>query len=301
MEQDIQTIARQFDLQPKSVTRAENAVLSKVFILDNAYVLRARALWEGALEKFIDEQTLVEAVRPHISLELPTLLITDSKEKFLIEGEFIWTAYPIIAGDILCDWWAMDKFPDAAYEKSFRALATLHASTKEKLGNSKGFDFLDEVRVQLESMNASLEPGLYERAQKALEKTRVVEKELLESDLVFVHGDFHPGNIVFKNGEIKGLLDTDWASYGSPLTDLGYAVMNFMRDCSTETFRFDDRKFSNFLNWYGLPQSDIPLLSEYMILYALYDLHGFTGWNISHKDHLVPFQHSVLADFCARF
>ncbi len=304
METDVTAIALRFGLHPKSFAQAENAILSKVFILDNEYVLRARKLWSEAISKLESEQVLIETVRSLIPFELPRLIKTDAGEKFLIEAGLVWTAYPMITGETLTDWWTMGTFPEPAYEKSFLVLKELHARTRGHLGGIdplKGYRFLSDIREQFEHLKDSLDAAVIVRLKEAIEQTAGAEKKLPEEDFVFVHGDFHPGNLVFKNGEVKGILDTDWSRKGHPLEDLGYAVMNFMRDCEANAFVFDEKKFNDFIGWYGLPDLDIPLLGEYMILYALFDVHGFASWNTPNKEHLIRIQNSVLTDFCKRF
>src|SRR5207248_2996639 len=46
-----------------------------------------------------------------------------------------------------------------------------------------------------------------------------------------VHGDFHPGNLLFRNGTVKAILDYDYVRYEKPLYDLGYAAAIF---CTNE-------------------------------------------------------------------
>ena len=43
---------------------------------------------------------------------------------------------------------------------------------------------------------------------------------------VFLHMDYWPGNILWSQGQISGLVDWDAASYGDPALDVGYFRMN---------------------------------------------------------------------------
>ncbi len=42
-----------------------------------------------------------------------------------------------------------------------------------------------------------------------------------------VHGDFHPGNVLFFGADVKAILDFDHLQAGSPMYDLGYAAVMF--------------------------------------------------------------------------
>lgn len=44
---------------------------------------------------------------------------------------------------------------------------------------------------------------------------------------LLVHGDYHPGNLLFRNTEVKALLDMDYLQLGSPFYDLGYGALLF--------------------------------------------------------------------------
>jgi Ser/Thr protein kinase RdoA (MazF antagonist) len=45
--------------------------------------------------------------------------------------------------------------------------------------------------------------------------------------LVLNHGDFHPGNLLFRGKEVCAVLDYEYARMHSPLYDLGYAIVMF--------------------------------------------------------------------------
>jgi aminoglycoside phosphotransferase (APT) family kinase protein len=41
---------------------------------------------------------------------------------------------------------------------------------------------------------------------------------------VFIHRDFHPGNVLWRDGEVTGVVDWVNASIGSPWADVGFAA-----------------------------------------------------------------------------
>lgn len=45
-----------------------------------------------------------------------------------------------------------------------------------------------------------------------------------------VHGDFHPGNLKYENGRVKGMFDFDWAAMDARCFDVGLALMYFCTD-----------------------------------------------------------------------
>jgi thiamine kinase-like enzyme len=44
---------------------------------------------------------------------------------------------------------------------------------------------------------------------------------------VLNHGDYHPGNLLFRDNEVCAVLDYEYARMQSPLYDLGYAIVMF--------------------------------------------------------------------------
>ena len=47
---------------------------------------------------------------------------------------------------------------------------------------------------------------------------------------VFLHRDFHPGNLLWRNRRLSGIVDWEHASIGPPDVDIGHCRMNFMYD-----------------------------------------------------------------------
>jgi len=56
-------------------------------------------------------------------------------------------------------------------------------------------------------------------------------------NIVINHGDVHPGNIIYNQGQALAFIDFDYACAGNPLHDLGYAVFMFGFDNKLDPFR----------------------------------------------------------------
>jgi hypothetical protein len=57
---------------------------------------------------------------------------------------------------------------------------------------------------------------------------------------VFVHRDFHPGNVLWRGAAVAGVVDWASASVGSPLVDVGHCRVNLVRHLgwdAAEAFR----------------------------------------------------------------
>lgn len=48
-----------------------------------------------------------------------------------------------------------------------------------------------------------------------------------EPQWVLIHGDYHPGNVLFRNGEAVAIVDMDYMQIGPTLYDLGYGAFLF--------------------------------------------------------------------------
>lgn len=67
---------------------------------------------------------------------------------------------------------------------------------------------------------------LYSKAS-ALSARIVSSEEHQGVEPVLVHGDYHPGNLLFRDKKVAAVLDFEYAHFESPLFDLGYAALFF--------------------------------------------------------------------------
>ena len=68
----------------------------------------------------------------------------------------------------------------------------------------------------------------------------------------WLHGDFHPGNVLFDGAEVRGIIDFDDVGAGAPLLETAFALFTFSR-CTTaeEQFEFDAWRWEQGLRAYA--------------------------------------------------
>lgn len=75
----------------------------------------------------------------------------------------------------------------------------------------------------------------------------LIEHKPLKIDYdTFIHGDFHYGNILWKNGKISGILDWEYAGRGFKEQDIAWALI--LRP--EQTFMRNDKDVTDFLKGY---------------------------------------------------
>jgi homoserine kinase type II len=62
--------------------------------------------------------------------------------------------------------------------------------------------------------------------------SRGIYKELPQ---LAIHGDYHPGNLKFQNGDIVGLFDFDWSRMDARCFDVGLAIVYFCTSWESDT------------------------------------------------------------------
>ena len=293
-------LVAEFGIRASQATRAPHSNLAAVYIIDDAYVLRARHLSRSLDDILKNERELLVAVRRLFSIKFPELLSAQKGKKYIAEGANAWTLYPLIQGDTLCGWtelyYALD--PDQ-WKRVFSFMRDLHEKTQGRIPLSEPrHGFARDVEKRLANVGDSISNFARTRIQRAIE--RVAEYEIRRTERCFVHGDIHPGNMIFSKGEITGLIDVDWCRAGLDLEDLAYLVMMAVRDYRKPCFETLDRDFfENCLNQYGLHQTDRSILDEYMVLYTLYDLDLFFSTpQMSKRSFFVEYQRGMVEKLC---
>jgi aminoglycoside phosphotransferase (APT) family kinase protein len=111
-------------------------------------------------------------------------------------------------------------------EAMARALATLHRSSIRPTGVVSPGDFLDGLKPKIEDLcdRFPSEASSLRRAYASLE----TDVPALPATLTFVHGDFGPANLLWRNGQIV-VLDFDKAASGDPASDLGNLLAQLFR------------------------------------------------------------------------
>jgi aminoglycoside phosphotransferase (APT) family kinase protein len=101
-------------------------------------------------------------------------------------------------------------------------VAKLHSAGKEYVEKRKQYLFrgnFDELK-NIKRANS----GIIRKAIARVKERKVPWDELDES---LTHGDLHPGNIVFADGKVAGMLDLEVANVASTATDLVWMLRTF--------------------------------------------------------------------------
>jgi hypothetical protein len=73
------------------------------------------------------------------------------------------------------------------------------------------------------------------------------------AEKLMIHGDFHPGNVLFRNEKAVCVIDWDYAHLEDPLLELAYGLIMFSRKFGSTDHDFLDQKMAKvFLNGYCL-------------------------------------------------
>lgn len=256
------------------VSRPDHAAIARVWLLEDRFVLRARALAADTLREFHREQALLELARPVIPARLPAPIASADGARYVIHGDALWTLYHQLPGRIRCPWQTLHRAPESERRCLVTSLRALHDATRGKL-NPVGSDWvLRGVRARLDPVAPLLSTTARVSVERALSGVAAARTRFGRSQCAFVHGDFHWGNLlVDDHGEVVALLDLDWCRVGHPLEDLAYTAMMLLRDYDSPTPRFDE--LDRILDWYDPQGVDRSLFDEYLVLYALFDVHLF--------------------------
>ncbi|MBI5391008.1 aminoglycoside phosphotransferase family protein [Candidatus Woesearchaeota archaeon] len=270
---DPQTIAHHFGLFPQKISRPHHTVLSSVYLLDDAFVLRARVLHDDTVARFRQELTLCNRVKAFIPYTLPKPRIMNGR-RYLITGRKLWTAYSLIPGSIVCSWQHPELATTLQNKCLMQTLRMMHDRTRGLFSapQTRPF-FLLEAEKALIDLQNDLSPSASSNLHHVLD---VVKSDRLPlSQRCFVHGDFHHGNAVVNvMGKITGLLDLDWCRIGNPLEDVAYTIMMSLRDFRKPAV-IDQMHLEQLQSWYGLTVSQKKMFPHYLILAAVYDASLF--------------------------
>ena len=101
-----------------------------------------------------------------------------------------------------------------------------------------------------------------------------ISNAVYKGDKTFLHGDFWPGNILWKEKEIVGLLDWEYAAIGDPVSDIAVASLELRYSLGEEGMTKFQEQCSNFL------AIDSFRLSLWMIYVASSTLTYIKEWRL---------------------
>lgn len=103
------------------------------------------------------------------------------------------------------------------------ALAGLHTAGLTLTGLPRLADIRDRAASKVETRPGRLDAALGEAAIRAT-LTAIWPPPQLNQPVV-VHGDYWPGNVLWRHGQLAGILDWEDAAVGDPLADVGNGRM----------------------------------------------------------------------------
>ncbi len=157
-----------------------------------------------------------------------------------------------------------------------RELTTLHATTSglEKPSFLPRLCEIEEARITREVVDP-----LERYGETAIRETLRANWPMAKRNAdAFLHGDYWPENILWRNGEIAAIVDWEGAAFGDPVADLAVARLEILwmhGDDATEEFTEQYRAVS------GADLTDLPL---HDLLAALMPIRWFSSWAESEEE-----------------
>ncbi len=209
----------EFSLVPGSGTANANA---RIATEDGAFFLRRRNPRYSAVELLFYDHGL----RAHLDAKgvpTPPALPTLDGVRWRVYCGDVYELFRFVDGDV-------PQILDPSHLTAAGAgLSRFHSAASDYRANGKDWPrYRDpaDIRAGLERMRSELVPLLGHEGVQYLENKLVA----LEIDFpdgryqalprCVVHGDWHPGNILYRGAEVCGIFDLDWASRQPRLLDL---------------------------------------------------------------------------------
>lgn len=286
------------DASVAPLVRPSHAAIAQVFFVGDGWVLRARAGGPGAEDELTKELAVLDRVQPLLPCRLPRLLPTTDGALFVRNAGDLWTLHEALPGEVRWTWQELERAPDEDRAGLVYKLRALHDQTRGRLGPGAPEAAVEKGRVHLARVGPLLSSGARARISAMLTRLTEAVREVAPENLSFVHGDFHYGNVLLDAaGEVASLIDLDWARVGHPLEDLGYTAMMLVRRTDGTRHRLED--LPRISDWYGVQAAWRDLFTEYVILYALFDVVLFEdATNLPRRAHYVDVQLGLLEDMC---
>ncbi|MBY0358886.1 MAG: aminoglycoside phosphotransferase family protein [Candidatus Obscuribacterales bacterium] len=129
--------------------------------------------------------------------------------------------------------WLIDRCSPSASRSAGMALATLHKHGKTVPNQ----DFLHErttsiyqalpalLSTALSKLNASTQAK--EHLHSLLQNKTTLLSTEITAEHTLIHGDYHPGNLIFNQDQVVAIVDFDYCRFGAVEQDLAYACWMF--------------------------------------------------------------------------
>lgn len=274
--------------------------IARVWLLGDAYVLRARNATPGAAARFDRERALVDRVRPLLPWRFPDPLPADDGRRFVAADDALWTLHHAIPGRVLCPWQSLAAAGEPVRRRLVATLRTMHDATRGRLGPPEPRWLVDDVRRRLATIANRLSSRALTAVNAALDRTAARVADLAPADAAFVHGDFHWGNVlVDDDGHVTGIVDLDWCRVADPLEDLAYTAMMLTRRDDGDAP--DPVALDEVLAGYGLPAGRRDAFDDAFLLYVAFDVDLFARADgLDDRDRHLARQVALLEAVCRR-
>ncbi len=252
-----------------------------------SYVLRPfRTELIGAIE--LHNQFLHWTERSGFSMT-QCIIQTRSGEDFFKSEEQKWWLSSYIEADPAFEWtnptWSKESclksgMALASLHQALRHFATENPSVLKKSRTSGSVLYLLEKRL-LEALSRS--PKFVDQckcvAPQITKALAVIEKSGVATEQL-VHGDYHPGNLLFRHGTPVAIIDFEYLNFEDAIYDLAYALVMFCTYWPDHTDRdgaIEFEKLQAFLQGYRSEHAefDLDLLLPYMNVAAAICLTWF--------------------------
>ena len=299
-------VLKQFGLSGK-LKRPQNASLTEVFFVEDKFILRARALNDSVIENFNYEQKVLSIVSPifeiNLQINFPCPILSTAGEKFVIYQNRFWTVYPRINGTILGNWYEIDLATNETNDFLLRELRKLHYKSRNVASGSlirRNF-LLDTLAPLLPVCASLLSSQASQRLNEAFNSTKKFYSSYPDTESVFVHGDYHHGNVLVNSDmQIIALLDLDWCRFGHRIDDLAFSVMMFLRTQKRSPSDISWNEILLSLNTYdaNISTGELDQIKDCIILYGALDLAMFSQAYSERAQFWAKYQLPFLESLC---
>lgn len=274
-------------------------MLAQVYQVDDQYILRSRPYEADTPIRFEDECKLCAQVAELTGFRFPEYQRCLSGKQFVIDQGFFWTLHPIIPGRPLGSWFELHLMDPSINYHVLNTLRQLHSMTTGRFDekNINRARLLELVVPAMAEANTFLTDPALERLHLALDSVKQHCESYPPEMGCFVHGDFHPGNILAHKGHIVGFIDLDWCRVGSFYEDFAFSLMMMMRDYRHWAPEFRLPLYRSLLDAYNF-DGDTVLLIDYLILYALFDCAVFKSSTFDNAPAFFKYQQQFLETVC---
>jgi len=299
MDQRTHKILTLFGLNASRIHKPSDAMLAQVFFVDDHYILRSRPYEEDTPVRFATECELCAHVAGLTGFRFPEYRRCLSGNHFVVDEGYFWTLHPLIPGRPLGRWFELHQIDPSVNRQVLKTLRQLHRMTTGCF-DEKSIDrgrLLELIAPAMAEANDFLSVGALDRLRLAFDRVKRYCESYPPEKSCFVHGDFHHGNILVQKGRIVGFIDLDWCRVGSFYEDFAFSLMMMLRDYKNWSPEFQWSTYQSMLDDYDF-QGDSVLLSDHLILYALFDCAVFKASCFENATAFFKYQKRFLEAAC---